>query len=511
MDICLHDTFLNIRTPFSKAYDLIQIFTGMQEGLPNRNGPVDFRVSALQRKGHADIWHADMMLSYATDEAAPVYLLEDYIGGNHGYSGAVCVTIQGHDKTCEDIGSRWADDKGITWTLIRILNTQQMLFLSENLGPSELDFWFSDTISGDLRYIDNGVHTMDIQVQHQQGHVQIQRSIHHQRRDLYYWKNGKQYEVTGYHADCEKVSITEEYIIYNPATIAEAIYHNRPADGYQVPPDLATGTPMFQYNITYSVLQVGTVICEFNHQLLQDVYWERYMGIMHQEKCDVFGGGVWRYIPRLKPVTDQHGNMYDFSKPYNTTGGEFPHNVFLTSDTWENADTPPDRQLDLIRGPKSRGGVAFATGYLPVYDGLPEKRVNNITDAATLVRTRKTYPTFMSAEPYVRPTAENGYKRQERRNTSVHGVGYKKYFIPEDTYSYYTVEYDEVTYHYIDCWDGEDVEVKIPATEETEWKVQESGGDLVWEKGQKEMVISGTKGYLVLAETKDHVCRDVSI
>ena len=503
MDVCKHDNFLNVRTSFSDTYDLIQIFTGIQEGLPTRNGPVDFRACALQRKDHIDMWHLDVVLSYATDEAAPVYLLEDHIGANHGYSGAVCVKTQGHDKTVQDIGSRWKDDKDIMWTLIRIPNAEQLIFLSENQGPSELDFWFCDTISGNLKYVSDGEHSSDIYVEQQQGHLQMQRSIRHERRALYYWKDGKRHMVTGYHPNCDKVSIDEEYIIYNPATVAEAICTNRPKDGYKEPPNLAVGTPMLRYCMTYSILPDGTVTCEFNHELLQDVYWERCMGIMHQEKCDVFGEGVWRYIPKLQPITDQNGNIYDFSKPYNTTLGPFPHNIPLTRNMWEREDAPPDRQIDIICGGEKQKSVAFATGYFPVYDGEPKKRADNITNAAVLVRTKKTYPTFANVESYVRPSEANGYRHLEQGLTTVHGVGYKKYFIPEETHSYYNVEYDGIIYHYLDCWDRANVEVEIPFSEESTLKVQESGGDLMWEIKNNHMRISGRKGYLVLAEVDE--------
>lgn len=102
--------------------------------------------------------------------------------------------------------------------------------------------------------------------------------------------------------------------------------------------------------MTYSILPDGTVTCEFNHELLQDVYLERCMGIMHQEKCDVFGEGVWRYIPKLQPFTDQNGTTYDLSKPYNITLDVIPHNIPLKKDMWERVDSPPDRQIDIIRG-----------------------------------------------------------------------------------------------------------------------------------------------------------------
>ena len=136
-------------------------------------------------------------------------------------------------------------------------------------------------------------------------------------------------------------------------------------------------------------------------------------------------GGIWRVIPALKPVQCD-GKTFDFSVPYNTTGGDFPGFYRLLQDSWENPDFPPDHQLDFIRRDDGSCLAAFAGGYLPVYDGHPSVRVKNIQSAASLVETRKTYPNFAGDF-----TTYPGEVKDMPTMDRAKGVGYRRYFSPE--------------------------------------------------------------------------------
>ena len=111
---------------------------------------------------------------------------------------------------------------------------------------------------------------------------------------------------------------------------------------------------------------------------------------MHQES-DV--GVVLRYIPKLLPFTHR-GDSYYFSRPCNTTKGPMPDSRTLTRDLWAVPDSPPDRQLDFICREDGSCLAAFASGFLPLFDGTPKRRSRQITDAGSMVASRKTYPTF---------------------------------------------------------------------------------------------------------------------
>lgn len=418
MDISQSSGEIVFRTPYSDQYDLVQFFRGIKKGTNSYNCPVSFLAAGLQHKGHIDIWHLDLVLSFATDECVPQSINGDYIGANHGYQCAVMVFLPDHGKTLADVGSLWKDETGLCWTLLRVENEENLLFLSENLGASKVEFEFANRISGKLFYISHGAHTTDIIPVNQQGKVQLRSANRYLRRVVYAYRNGQRALLTNGADGVDYGEIVEEYEIINPATVAQALRDARPERGYSYEPDLAVGEAMLQCRTVYRVLGDGTVLVIFDHERLQDVNWSGNMGIMYQEKNDVGLGGVWRVIPSLKPLQCD-GKSYDFSVPCNTTGGDFPGACRLTPDTWEDPAFPPDHQLDFIRCMDGTCLSAFVGGFLPVYDGEPFVRAANIDSAGLLIFTRKTYPNFAGS-----PQRNKSLQRTK-------GVGYRRYFAPE--------------------------------------------------------------------------------
>ena len=95
MDVSASGADAVFRTAFSPEYDLIQIMRGLKS-VPGTNSPVDFRLAALTRKGQSDIWHADRVLAFSTDECAPVVINGEDMGGNHALPCCVRVISPGH-------------------------------------------------------------------------------------------------------------------------------------------------------------------------------------------------------------------------------------------------------------------------------------------------------------------------------------------------------------------------------------------------------------------------------
>ncbi len=425
MDISQSSGEIVFRTPYSDQYNLLQFFRGIKKGTNSFNCPVSFHTAGFQRKDHPDLWHVDVVLSFATDECTPQVINGTYIGANHGWPGAVVVHAPGHDKTAADVGALWQDESGLQWTLMRVEDEENLLFLSENTGESNELFAFSDHITGTLSYVSHGAHPSAISVLSQRGGAQLFSANRYRRRAVYAWKDGRRFLVPGTVLDVDCAEIVEEYEIINPVTVADALRADRPAGGYPADPDLAVGEAMLLHRVIYRVLGDGTILVLFDHERLQDVRWSGTLGIMYQEKNDVGAGGIWRVIPALKPVRCD-GKTFDFSVPYNTTGGDFPSFCPLPQETWENPDCPPDHQLDFIHRADGTCLAAFAGGYLPVYDGHPSVRAKNIQSAATLIETRKTYPNF-AGDLRIYPGAVKDMPTMERSR----GVGYRRYFQPE--------------------------------------------------------------------------------
>lgn len=445
MDVSRNGGDVAFRTAFSDEYDLVQVMCGLSS-IPEKNCPVDFRLAALQNKGCGDIWHMDQVLAFSTDECSPMVIHGEDVGGNHGHPCTIRVTAPGHGRTVRDVGTLWQDETGLHFTLLRVDSADTLLFLSENTGPSKLDYAFANRIAGALTCVDDGGVLLP---KAQQGGVQLTPAIRHIRREAVCLKDGA-WQPIGYVEGCDCAEIREEYEIINPATVACVIRDGRPEGGYTLQPSLAAGEAMFLHRMTYRIENDGTILCSFDHESLQDVPMPYYLGIMHQLKCDVYGGGIWRYMPKVRPF-ETKGITVDFTRLHPTAVDTMPDYVPLTPDLWTNPASPPERQIDFLRRRDGSLAVGFASGFLPVDDGAPDRRAANITDAGTLVRSCKTYPTFAGGLRSVR-------LKNEPHPTfpRLKGTAYKKYFRPQgDGASLYTVPHQGNTYVYMDFFSDE--------------------------------------------------------
>ena len=472
MYICVYQGFALIRTSFNEKYDLIQKFRGLENESIRYNKPIDFMESGLMQKDKWDCWHIDIPFALNTDEAVPACVNGCYIGANHGHNGATQVYAPDHGKTYADVGSIWVDEKGVKFTLMRVDNEDYLLFLSQNIG-SVTRYKFIQKIEGKLSFVSDGVHTQSI-VPQEQSPVDLRRVTRHTLKQAYAFTNGKWRRVKG-GLDCDYVELREEYDIINPATVASALTAGRPNDGYAYQPDLADyGQAMLSCKITYRILPDGTVLTLFDYKKKMPVPFERWIGVMFQEKLDVYGGGIYRYLPKTLPFTTKEGT-FDFSKGVAIVGEPFPERGKITKEYWSNPDSPCERVVDYFRDKEKNDKLAFTAGFLPVYDGEPSIRKNNLTDVVTLKYTRKHYPTFMNGDI-----------------DSVRGVGYKKYFLPtKNGASYYKVVLDGKTYIYADFFKANTLKISL----KNEPKLLEKSDGITVEYNNGELVLTAEKGY----------------
>lgn len=447
MDAARSGAELAVRTAFSERYDLLQIMRGL-ESVPGQNSPVDFRLAALCDREQADIWHADRVLAFSTDECPPLVINGEDIGGNHGQPCLIRVTAPAHALSDEDAGSFWKDESGLGFTLIKTESRDTLLFLSDNVGPSETEYRFADRITGRLTRMDADADALV--PQRQECGIQLTPAIGHTERRTLSFKGGASAEIINEVRGCERVEIREAYEIVNPATVAEAM-RSAKRRGEQAP--LNAGQALARMRLIYRFEDDGTVIIEMDAEALGGAKIDCYLGIMHQLKCDAFGGGVSRLIPGLKPVT-QCGKTFDFSRPYAMRRDTMPERLLLTPDTWLDADVPPDRQIDFLNDENGHKVVGFASGFLPLLDGEPSYRSRHITEAGTLVKSCKSYPTFLGGELNAQRALAG--KADALGFSRIRGAAYRKYFTPAcGDALMYTIPWNGEEYVYMDCFADE--------------------------------------------------------
>ena len=474
MLVCAVKDVVLFRTQFNEQYDLIQKFRGLDYSV-KCNHPIDYMESGLMQRNKWDYWHIDKPFSISTDEAPPLFVNNSYIGANHGHHGAIRVYAPNHSKTFKDIGTLWKDDSGAKFTLLSITSVDYLTFISENIGESIEKYTFVCEIKGKLSCLENS-YVNDQITPNKQSVVDLVPSIRHKEKKVVAFINGKENDVYG-EIDCDYAEIRETYDIINPATVAKELRDLRSVDSFKIQPDLSQfGKAMISCSMIYRVLQDGTILTFFNVKKLMNVNVQKVIGVMFQEKLDVFGGGIWRYLPKILPFSTPEGS-FDFSKPLNICVKKYPKNISLTREYWKDKNSPCERVVDYFRDNLGHNKLAFACGFLPLYDGQPSVRKKQTTEAVHLLFTRKFYPTFINCDKDI-----------------INGVCYKKYFIPKlDNGSVYTIHFENKKYIFIDFFGKKEFKLKIDGNV----SLIEKDDEVSYSIKNNNLIISGKKGCCV--------------
>lgn len=478
MFVCLNKYQLLVQTPYSEKYDLVQKFRGMDITRGSFNDPVDFMESGLIRKDKWDRFHLDVPFHLSNDEVPSMQINGHWNGAGHGEPCCIALHVPRHGKTVADIGSVWKDSAGITFTLLRIATEDHLIFVSENIGTLE-NYKFVMQISGKLTYVSDGANTESIPAEGNQRTVYLTRAYQFTKKRVVIIKDGKEQILYG-SAECDSARIEEEYLHRNPATVAPALTAARPPEGYSVQPDLGDfGETMLIHRLTYHLLPDGTVLSEFAYEKKMPIHIGLLLGVMYQERLDVYGGGIYRHIPKTLPVVCEEGT-FDFSDLVPLAPGPFPKNTYLHRKFWAEPSSPPDRNVDYFKDTEGNMQLAFACGFLPLYDGVPEKRLQHLENTALLYHSRKMYPFFMDGDV-----------------PDCHGIAYRKHFIPDkEGGGIYTIRAEGKTYIFADFFNEKTFCIPVSGFVQ----LLEKSDSVTYSVQDNILTISGQSGYAVFYE-----------
>ncbi len=424
------------RANFNEKYDIVHQFTNLIGAPISRNGQIDYLNSKLIEKENRNSWNAPIVLSTSSDEAPPCVINGAFIGGGHGEPCCVTLYAPKHNKTLADLGAVYTDDSGTKFTIVRIHNDDYVMVVSENIGESVTKYRFKMVIEGDLKYLSNGEDKSDIKIVEQKKNDYLSNALRHLKRQVVCYKDGER-KIIITSMECDYAEIEEAYYIINPATVAPALTAERPEGGYKHEPMLSDfGEPMLLLDHKFRVNPDGTILVDFTIEKKMDIFLNSYMGVMYQEKKDVYGGGIHRVLRKLKPVTTPEGT-FDFSTPYPLRGAEFPSGITPNTEHRLYPDNPFDRIIDYFRDEEGKDRLGFTCGYLPVYDGHPSIRKDIVDGLILIYKSRKAYPFFIS-----------GNHVQKAR-----GVCFKKFFNTEQRSSVYAMEFEGKKYIYFDIFE----------------------------------------------------------
>ncbi len=481
-----------VTSDYDEEYDLRQVFKVNNAGSELiKNVIFDYHEAVLINK-KSGATKALIGLPTA-DETAPPHFSTTYLGGNHGASHAMRVKVTGHGKTYNDIGSVWNDGAGVKWTLVRINSADELVFLSETEKNSVGNWEFAKEIGTTLTYdadyennfaVNKGTITIEAVTEK---NMQLQPAIGNRVQKMYIYRDGEtafeRIEVDkldeSFTINANKMVLDEEYDIMDPSKIGYHLRANRPDGGYTENADVSIGTPLMHYHQTITVDEDGDVIIEHDHELLSSIRGFHYYGYQYYEKADAFGGGVWRYIPGVKGITE-NGKFFDYSKPYDMTNHDMA-SYTATKDLWKNPDLAPDRTLEYYKDEEGNYKMAFAAGYVPILVAAPDVRKDNVTSAVTMYNRTgyKVYPMLVNASQFSQAGAR------------VQAVVFRHYDnLSQSTkkVTAYDVEYKDDVYYYVDFLEDED-EFVLDLADKTVTKDFE----LVYKTDDVEYKIEGNK------------------
>ncbi len=474
MFVTIYNDVVLFRTKFSKTHDLVQKFRGYNKTI-YYNAPLDFMEVGLIDNSKRDYFHLDVPFGISTDEVPPVNVNGELIGGNHSPVISINVISGNHGLDYKDISSQWIDESGNIFYLYRITNDSVVNFVSHNVGESELAFKFIKKIEGNLRCVDNDrILKIESQINGYFG-----RSNRYLKENIYAYNDGIKSEVF-FSKNCDYAEIVEEYEIVNPATVVDGLILNRPKDGYTSNPDISYyGKPMFNVKLIYRILPDGTILTLFDINAIQDILIDKYLGAMFQEKLDVYGGGMYRYMPKILPFNCSDG-IFDFSNPINLYGGAFPLNYLVAKDVWEDSTNPPDRVIDIFKDCDGNNKLGYTCGFLPVYDGEPNIRKDILNNSFHIYASRKAYPIFFDVA-----------------QKKIKGVSYKKFFTIDNNSNFtYTIPFDGSNYCFTDIFENSSIDMQFKG----KICLLEASKGLDVSIDSNNVKIDGNKGFVVVKE-----------
>lgn len=271
------------------------------------------------------------------DDVAPMHVQNTTIGANHAQPYNIA-TINAHGKDNTAIGTEWTHTDGTKYYIMRIVNDNQIAFLSENKGtPQNQSF-----VSIPVGTITNGSQSMTITAV---TGSQLYPSVFNVTQKV--MQNGVTEITEAQNFGCDFVDVVEEYDIVNTAEVLDNII----ARAGQSDDPVFTSSPMIHVENIYRFLPNLSVVVITNVVSNQTV---KLADIMFTQAIPVGVPATTKYyVPNSLPVAG-----YDFRKPLTVNWSKSVPSIYFTSANWADADNPVNRVVQLAPA------VGFAIGFL---------------------------------------------------------------------------------------------------------------------------------------------------
>jgi hypothetical protein len=383
-------TYLYVRTKWSDEYDLVQKNNLNETPTAFTNSPQFTFVNV----GTIPVATADaavpataytVQLHTSDDDITPIQINGTFIGANHGCSQARAITVTGHGKTVEDVGSEWTDGDGDKFYILRIVNANSLWVLSENKSVNTVWSWVTTITDNTLTHSSGATHTDAMTVTASATAI-LMPAIKHQVRSVLL--NGVSPVTADGVYKCRWLDIRHDYDISDvPSLLAYVISQvgssTQPSFTDESIDDCVTMEHVYRYSGNGACTVYQTIT---NHQVIQIQYFGGW-----QSGGLVVGGAVkaYTYLPGMSAITVGE-NTYDFTAIAETT--TVPAQINFNKTNWLSATDPPDRLINYTgTAANAPGQFGWALGY-HTQSGIGAIRDTTLYSAAgNIYTTHKTY------------------------------------------------------------------------------------------------------------------------
>lgn len=294
------------------------------------------------------------LIHFASGDIAAWNINDTLIGGNHGANEAVLVKSQGHSLSEKDIGSQWNDASGIPFYLMKIVDDNSLLFLSENQEASPR--WkFETTISGDSLKRNDGSQTLSVS-----GSERAQLYPANRIQSQQFLADGKPLE-DNIPVQCQTFEVIDTYDILSPVSALEVV---RSHPGKPLSSLTKEMEALLTNRIVYQFQPGG--VCVINLQATAQQAFDIgptafvQSAPLHEDQNG--GADTLSYMIPKTLIFTADGIDYDFDGIQNMT--KSPENALEFSEDQHNISDPrdlPDRAIQFLNQDNKK--IGFVIGY----------------------------------------------------------------------------------------------------------------------------------------------------
>lgn len=345
---------LSVESELSDRYNVINYGTWEDSNLYDRNPCFNFAGTYLVRK--SDL--AQIKINDEGDNIGAASTQVNVIGGNHALFPIYICTITGHGKTYADIGSEWNGSDGHKWYIVRIVNANQLVLVSEYYLEDGLYHFYATMAAGvTLTHSSGATHTNSMSVE---SVTNAQWYPSEKIVKQVVLLDGKEITESGTYYGTV-VDFLEVYDLYSPVSYLDKLKSLvGTLTENPLPRNYSDISKWFRICNDYRFTKGGCNVLFVDWVALAEIDLNYYNPINAKlMMAAAMGGNIQYYLPKALPIT-VNGQTYDYRRP---VAYQYNNEQHWTQQYWENPNLPPDRGIEFLTDGTKRV-VGMHHGYL---------------------------------------------------------------------------------------------------------------------------------------------------